>query len=275
MALPPKKMVIDSSKLQSSELREFLGASITNVAVLPDFAWFELYKQESVQAILAFLSVISDFPDQIIVLKSGLEITRLNPVLPSEIDAIAHPDVPHLIRGMFEVMNGSQRDHPTVLEQLRTRWGTAATNIAGMHGAAMDIVESLPEMSEQMFSKHEIGIIRTDGRYTDEMFAKIFGAAEQIWETLAEGNGVPWRSMSREHIGGAYLFRYALAIVIYLLWWIRSGSPNLERLDRVRNDLIDLSFAVYGTYFDGFLTADRKAEWMFQNLSRALETSKT
>ncbi len=50
----------------------------------------------------------------------------------------------------------------------------------------------------------------------------------------------------------AYLFRYALGIIIYLLWWIRTGSPKLERVDRIRNDLIDLSFVVYGTYYDGF-----------------------
>src|SRR5690348_17555613 len=49
--------------------------------------------------------------------------------------------------------------------------------------------------SEQMFSSLEIRIIRTGGRYTERMLGSIFGAAEQIWETLADGYGLEWRSM--------------------------------------------------------------------------------
>jgi hypothetical protein len=58
------------------------------------------------------------------------------------------------------------------------------------------------------------------GRLTEEMFASNFEVAEQIWETLAEGYGLQWRSMLRDHTMSAYLFRYALGIVIYLFWWI-------------------------------------------------------
>lgn len=268
------RLVIDSSKLQSAQLREFLSASTANLAVLPDFAWFEVYKQETVDAVLALLSVIGDFPEQITVLKSGGEFARLNLGLPSEVAAMEQQDVGPLIREMADVMNGPRRGDSIVLQQLRNLWSSAAVSLAGMHEGAIDIVTSLPEMSEQMFSQHEIRIIRTNGRYTEEMFASIFGAAEQIWETLAEGYGLQWRSMLRDHTMSAYLFRYALGIVIYHLYWIRTGSPKLGRVDRIRNDFIDLSFAVYGTYYDGFLTADRKAEWMYLNLSRALEAAR-
>lgn len=269
------RLVIDSSKLQSAELREFLSASAANLAVLPDFAWFEVYKQETVEAVLASLSVIGDFPEQIIVLKSGGEIARMNLGHSSEIAAMEQQGIASMLREMADIMNGPRRADPMVLQQLRKLWAAAAVNRAGMHEGAIDIVTSLPEMSEQMFSQHEVRIIRTNGRYTEMMFAKIFGAAEQVWETLAEGYGLPWRSMHRNNAANAYLFRYSLGIVIYLLWWIRTGSPKIERVDRIQNDLIDLSFAVYGTYYDGFLTADRKAEWMFLNLSRALEAART
>lgn len=193
------RLVIDSSKLQSAELREFLKASTANLAVLPDFAWFEVYKQETVDAVLALLSVIGDFPEQIIVLKSGGEIARLNLGLPSEVVAMEQQDVAPLIREMADIMNGSRREDPIVLPQLRNLWSSAAVSLAGMHEGAIDIVTSLPEMSEQMFSQHEIRIIRTNGRHTEEMFASIFGAAEQIWQTLAEGYDLQWRSMLRDH----------------------------------------------------------------------------
>jgi hypothetical protein len=265
-----KRLVIDSSKLQSVELREFLSASSTNMAVLADFAWFEVYKQQSAGALLAFFSVIGDFAGQLIVLKSGAEIARINPALPIGPEEMTREDS-HLVRQMIDTVRGPQIEDPMVLHQLQERWRSANLTLTDMHEGAIDIIASLPEMSEQMFSESEIRIIRTNRRYTEKMFANIFGAAEQIWETLADGYAISWPPMAREHLYDAYLFRYALGIVIYLLWWIRTGSQKVERLDRVRNDLIDLSLAVYGTYFDGFLTGDRRAEWLFQNLSRALE----
>ncbi|KPH04467.1 hypothetical protein AOG23_32955 [Rhizobium acidisoli] len=69
--------------------------------------------------------------------------------------------------------------------------------------------------------------------------------------------------VSPDHRYDAYLYRYALAIIIYSLWWIRNGSQLPQRLDKARNDFIDLGFAVYATYFDGFMTHDAKAGWMY------------
>ena len=55
-----------------------------------------------------------------------------------------------------------------------------------------------------------------------------------------------------------YLFRYALCAHIWMLEWIAEGSNEQSNADRVRNDLVDLLVAVYGTYFDGLMTSDRK-----------------
>jgi hypothetical protein len=59
-------------------------------------------------------------------------------------------------------------------------------------------------------------------------------------------------------------------VIIYALWWIKSGSQLPKRLDRARNDFIDLWLAVYGTYFAGLITEDAKAQWMHDNLVGAL-----
>ncbi len=267
-------MVVDSNMLQSAELREFLSARSTHIAVVPDFAWFEAYKQQSVDALVAFLSVIGDFPDQITILKSGSEIARLTLAEPILLEDFERADS-HLFSEMVEIIRGPGLADPDVQSQLRRLWTSAGTTLSGMHEGAIDILTSLPEMAEQMFSQNELRTIRTNGRYSDRMFASIFGAAEQLWETFAEEYGLPWRTVTWERTQYAYLFRLAVALVIYLLWWIRSGSPKIARTDRVRNDLIDLNFAVYGTYFDGFLSDDKKARWIFDNMIPALQAGRT
>src|ERR1700722_18550377 len=153
-----------------------------------------------------------------------------------------------------------------------TLWSGAVNLLPGMLEGAQDIMTSLPEMAEQMFASEQLRIIRKNTRYTLDMFSSIFGPADQIWETLSGGDPHQIRSSGlKEFRTRTYLYRYALAIVIYLLWWIKNGNQAQRRLDRTRNDLIDLSFAVYGTYYEGLMTADKKAEWMHQNLFIALD----
>lgn len=266
-----QRLVIDSSMLQSEDLRRFLNASVTNFAVLPDFAWFELYKQKSIEAIVTALSVIGDFPEQVIVLKSGKEIAEIDLRSPIMTSLMQRTDVTHRIRGMVATLNGPDRDQPEVHTQLERLWSGAVNFLPGMLEGAQDIMISLPEMAEQMFTPQQLRIIRINARYTPDMFSSIFGAADQIWETLSStAQDRIWPSGSDEGKTRAYLYRYSLALVIYMLWWIKNGSQAQKRLDRMSNDLIDLSFAVYGTYYEGLMTADKKAEWMHQNLSFAL-----
>lgn len=103
------------------------------------------------------------------------------------------------------------------------------------------------EMQEQMFDRQKVRIIRTAGKYTEKMVLTIFGAALQIWETLAGHHEIRWEGLDETVVCRAYLFRYALGIVVNLLWWIRVGSQAVVRMDRMSNDLIDLGFVVYAT----------------------------
>jgi len=270
MMKPMRRLVVDSSMLQSEDLRQFLDASASNFAVLPDFVWFELYKQESIGAIVAGMSVIGEFPEQVIVLKPGKEIAQIDPRIPNMTSSMHHSDVAHQLREMVAILDGPDRDEPGVRTQLERLWSGAANALSGMLEGAHDILLSLPEMAEQMFTPHHLRIIRKNTRYTPEMFSSIFGAADQIWETLSGGDQDSTRPAPKELRTQVYLYRYSLAIVIYLLWWIQNGNQTPKRIDRARNDLIDLSFAVYGTYYEGLMTADKKLDWTHQNLSLAL-----
>ena len=70
------KFVIDSNQLQTAALREFLSKSPNNFAVLPDFVSMEAYKGNSFETICKSMSVLSDFPRQVIVLKRTQTIIR-------------------------------------------------------------------------------------------------------------------------------------------------------------------------------------------------------
>lgn len=67
-----------------------------------------------------------------------------------------------------------------------------------------------------------------------------------------------------------YVFRYALCAHIWTLEWVAEGSNAQSK--RVRNDLVDLLVAVYGTYFDGVTTRDHKLAYVHSMARFMLET---
>ncbi|WP_426213697.1 hypothetical protein [Mesorhizobium abyssinicae] len=263
--------MIDSSMLQSQELRSFLQASPRNFAVLADYAWFEIYKQQSLEAVKRGLSVVGDFPDQLILLRANGEIVWLDPTEPDLLERMQFKETADSIREMAAITRSAAIDDAAILEQLHGHWCFARGLLPKLIEGAIEIAASLPEMEAQMFTKAEIQIIRTSSRYPGAMMDTIYGSAVQIWEHLAHANGLPWQNLGDNRVARSYLFRYALGLVIHLLWWISRGSQPIRRMDRMRNDIVDLSFCVYASYFDGFMTADEKARWIHVNLVAALE----
>lgn len=265
-----QRAVVDSNMLQAPVLRTWLANGPDNVAVLPDYLWLEIYKQQTVSGLASAFTVIRNFPDQIAVLRPSGELGRLDPSDPTLIEQMLRPGVADEMRMMIEAIGLAQQGEPEVMVQLQEKWASAIAHMDGMLEGTADIVRSLPEIAE-IFTAGELRRCRTNTRYTTAMFEKIFGAAEQLYETFLQGVESTVGHLSDEHRYDAYLYRQALAVIVYALWWIKNGSQIPKRLDRANNDFIDLWIAVYGTFFAALITNDAKARWMHDNLSAALK----
>jgi hypothetical protein len=233
--------VIDSNMLQSDELRHYLRSSADNLAVLPDFAWYEIYKQESIDGVRYGLSVVGDFPDQTILLRSGDHIARLDPEVAEEVSRLIWDGPPGAIRDFVSLVRSDVHLDADTHAQLDALWDWARTLKPSLTEGAADFIDSFAEMQMQLFNQSEIKIIRTNSEYTEEMIITIFNAAIQIWETLAAEYDLSKKDLSKEELSRSYLFRFGLGIIIYLLWWIQGGSQTVVRIDRASNDFVDLS----------------------------------
>jgi hypothetical protein len=58
-------------------LADFLKANTKNVAVITDFCCMECYKRDALHTLQWSLSIVSQYPDQIVVLKGAQEVARL------------------------------------------------------------------------------------------------------------------------------------------------------------------------------------------------------
>jgi hypothetical protein len=60
-------------------------------------------------------------------------------------------------------------------------------------------------------------------------------------------------------VRNTFIFRYALCGYVSILKRIENGGAGKTKSEKSRNDVIDVNFAAFATYFDGLLTSDKRA----------------
>lgn len=176
-----QRVIVDSNMLQEPGLRAYFLAAPDNLVVMPDFLWAEIYKQQSIMSLASAFSVIRDFPDRLVGLRSASELACLDPRSADLVERMLYQDVPDKMRSTFEAIVLAEQGEDWVLKQLAERWSAASANMDGMLEGAEDIVQSLPEIAD-IFTAEEKRRCRTSSKYTLEMMEKIFGAADQLYE---------------------------------------------------------------------------------------------
>lgn len=263
------RVVVDSNMLEDELLLAFLSVSPANRAVLTDYAWVEAYKQNAVPSILRRMSVLRQFPKQVIVLKGTKDVAALDARAPGLANRMIWRGAETEFSETVEALRQAEAGDPRVLSQILAHGAAAEKQMETILLGAPEIAAVMPDM-QSMFTPDEIRRCRSSGGYTPAMGHKIFAAADQICDALFERHPSKPRRPSRRARQDAFLYRYSLATVLYLLRWIRTGSQVVKRHAKIRNDFIDLNFATYGTYFNGLMTEDAKARDMYLELRHVL-----
>jgi len=60
-----------------------------------------------------------------------------------------------------------------------------------------------------------------------------------------------------------FIFRYAICAYALALRAIEDGADGRARSQKLRNDYVDVNFATFATFFDGLLSADKKAQGIY------------
>jgi hypothetical protein len=102
------------------------------------------------------------------------------------------------------------------------------------------------------------------------MIGKVFAAADQLADVFFERLPPGTRRAKGRAGCDSFLYRLAQGVVLYAVAWVKSGSPARTRHDRVHNDIVDIAFATFATYFNGLMSQDTKALNLYWNLRGAL-----
>jgi hypothetical protein len=55
-----------------------------------------------------------------------------------------------------------------------------------------------------------------------------------------------------------YLFRWAVSGYLLIIKWLSEGGYQSLSVEKMQNDIIDVTYVAYASYFDGLLSKDKK-----------------
>lgn len=252
------RKVVDSNYLQSNELLYYLKRSNKNIAVLTDYAAMEAYKGNSIESITKSMEILCSYPDQVVVLKGTNAICglkgRSKGLVARLIDEKQTKEFDSFANAISSTSRGSTKYHKVILAH-----GTEATkHIDKMQNEAVGIPEGVL-LLEKCFTKEEKEILRRKGQMPDDLKDKVVYHIMEMAENFFSHFPNYRRFKKFEDLFNTYIFRYSAAAYVLFIKWITRGGIGGVKPERLRNDVVDLSYITYATFFDGLLTKDAKA----------------
>jgi len=95
----------------------------------------------------------------------------------------------------------------------------------------------------------------------EEMIQQILLLAAWFMKKHPDASAVP---QNGDELRGSYIFRYSVAAYLLAMRWISDGGAKTVKPENLRNDVVDMTYVAYATFFDGLLSRDKKATEIYE-----------
>lgn len=232
------------------------------MAVLPDFVAMEAYKGETLKTIFKSMEVLTNFPNQVLILKGSSKVCGLSGRrkglqrrLIDEVQTLGFPEYALTLR-LAELGNLD------IQKQILELGKYANEHLEKILADAPNIRDAISDLGKQ-YTKEERAALRTRSMYTPEMTDKlvqiVMKMAAIIFRDIPQVRKIP----SYTELPNTFIFRATLAFYLHGIKQFSHGG--LEGMDpkKLRNDFIDMMLVAYSTFFDGIMSADRNLSYIF------------
>lgn len=256
------RLVIDSNQLQSNKLKTFLSKSSKNRAILPDFTAMEAYKGDTLNSIFKSMSVLSDFPEQVTILKGSAKICNMNGrtkgLARRLIDDIQTNDFIQFVPKLRQAETG----HKYYREELIKLGRYASEHLNTMLDDARQMGKVFEILGNE-YSKEERAILREQKAYTSAMVDRLARTIFFIAKTVFNSSSATRKTPRYNELSNTFIFRFTLSCYVMAITRSAQGGVLNIRPEKLRNDLVDMILVAYGTYFDGIMSNDKNVNLMF------------
>ncbi|MHA6195591.1 hypothetical protein ACX3YG_14600 [Pseudomonas wadenswilerensis] len=262
------KLIIDSNKLQSEDLRSYLKKSKENYAVLTDFSAIEAYKKDPLKSIFKSMSIVSEFPNQVIILKSSIKICGLSGrkkgLQKRLIDESQTKGFHKYISDLRSIASGDKK----LESNIREHGKHANDHLDKMLYEAEKSRDALITLGNTL-TKEERALIRNKGDYTSDLINKVITTTIEMSNQIFINFPHHIKPPCYKELPNTFIFRTTLASYLIGLYRFCNGGLDNLKAEKLRNDYVDMILVAYATYFDGVLSSDKTVNHFFDQ-SRAM-----
>ena len=258
------KKVIDINYLQKPVLENYLAKNRDNYVVFTDFACMEIYKCNALKNLACKLKIVSQYPEQIIVLKGTREIVSLtlatNKLPQSLVDNIQTTGFLEFCNHLKSACQGDKLLTKEVLQ----KESLASQYLEGLMQSHQLIVDGIKGFTKS-YDHSNLKAFRNSKKLPQGMRKKmtehIFLLTCNFYKDHPDIQVVP----EFDTLKNSYIFRYAVSVYFLALRWIKDGGIDQVSQKKLRNDAVDMSYVTYATYFEGLLSLDKKLNAIYQD----------
>jgi len=220
----------------------------------------EAYKGNAIVSIQKSLEIVSRYPSQVIVLKSTPEIIRHQHATDT-VSSVILEDQNQTKGFQFfceQVKFASAGNHE-LSTQILAHGREASRHFDLMQDSSSNFVAGIEGISSELSPEYLYFLKKRTPLSLDaieEMTQKILMLAALL---LNEHPDVSVTPGNCNELRNSYIFRYSIASFILAMRWISDGGVKNVKQQRLRNDVVDMTYVAYATFFDGLLSKDKKA----------------
>lgn len=252
------QLVIDSNQLEDETLRRFLVASKANRAVITDYVSMEAYKGNTLAKIYKSMSILADFPDQVLVLKGTRAAATRKGRLAGLQKRLIDYDQTSTFARYVQDLRKAQAGDLHIQQQLLDHGKEADRHLGLMLADATTMWKAIETVASQ-HSKDELRAVQVGKPYPPAFYEKVMRNVLQMAGRMFKSHPDAPPIPRIPDVPNTFIFRVALCGYLWAVNWAATGGAQGAKPERLRNDMVDTTLAAYATYFDGLMTRDRKA----------------
>lgn len=258
------RKIIDANCLSDPTLEEYLKSDQSNMAALTEFAGMEAHKGDPVKNICQSMKVLCQHPRQVIILKGARQIIRENQTPSSlNVEVFIDEDQTKHFTESCNVIKQAEKGNPRAIMPIKERGRQATEEMERLQRDAIKVAQGIIAISKT-FDPNHLRILRRHDSIPEALGDKIIKDILILSALTIRDHPDTKRVPTARELRNTYLFRYSLCCYLLVLDWLEKGGLNNSNVEKIRNDLIDMSYAAYATFFDGILSKDVKLNRIYK-----------
>jgi hypothetical protein len=264
------RKVADSNFLRLPELRDYLSASRTNFVIITDYAEMEALKGNALVNIFRSTEIIAEHPKQVLLLKTTDIVSGLKGKKKGLKKRITDGKRTTAFRKWCLKRERAKNGDKRLQRQIIQAGEEAEAHFDRMLEGLACFGENLEDAAKH-FTQDELRVLRNREQLPPELVDTIIGRIMDLARRLFTAHPSIAALPASKELPYTYVFRFALCAYLHALRWMVAGGVHHAPRERIRNDLVDVSFAAYATCFDGLLSKDNMCNEIYENANFLLK----